>query len=241
METNNAGNNAESKNKTTVFHLIILDESGSMSHLTDATISGCNETLQCAKLQQEKYQDKQNTFISIYVFQSGAEIPSRYLVKNAKAAEVRRITKDDYCPQGLTPLYDAVGSTLIDLEAVASTHEDAHGIVTIITDGRENSSNRYRAADVARIIDRLKERGWIINFIGAGIDVTKESNVLHIDGCNAFRVDASAHGITGFYAEMNNAMSEEAELRNMQDDCLDIEERIECRKKRSMAFWKKRK
>ena len=35
--------------KTTVFNLIILDESGSMSDCTRATISGCNETINVAK------------------------------------------------------------------------------------------------------------------------------------------------------------------------------------------------
>ena len=40
----NTENNA-ANTKTTVFNLIILDESGSMGSLTNATISGCNETL----------------------------------------------------------------------------------------------------------------------------------------------------------------------------------------------------
>ena len=35
--------------KTTVFNLIILDESGSMSGLEKRTISGCNEVIQVAR------------------------------------------------------------------------------------------------------------------------------------------------------------------------------------------------
>ena len=35
------------------------------------------------------------------------------------------LTAKDYRPNGCTPLYDAVGETLTDLEAVAETHDDA--------------------------------------------------------------------------------------------------------------------
>ncbi len=229
-------NNAESKNKTTIFHLIILDESGSMSHLRQVTIDGCNRTIRTACEQQEKFKDSQRNFVSIYAFQGGTNVPSRYLVKNAKAEEVKKITERDYEPWGNTPLYDAIGSTLIDLEAVASTHDDAQGVVTIITDGYENSSSRYSAAAVAKIIDRLKELGWIINFIGAGIDVSEESQRLHVDQENAFSVGANAQEVHMVYNKLGKSMMDNAIELNDELE-FSVEKRRELRKGRSKKFF----
>ena len=84
----NTENNA-ANTKTTVFNLIILDESGSMDSLTNATISGCNETLSVIRAAQQQVGDRQRHLVSIYAFQSGA-VPSRYIIKNAPIANVLR-------------------------------------------------------------------------------------------------------------------------------------------------------
>ena len=79
-----------------------------------------------------------------------------------------------------------MGSTLTDLKAAADKCEDATGIVTIITDGYENSSTHYSLQKVAKMISSLKELGWTFNFIGANIDVDKVSQSLNIDNAMAF-------------------------------------------------------
>lgn len=176
--------------KTAVFNLIILDESGSMSSAWKQTITGCNETLNVARTLQKKHSDVQNSFVSIYAFQSGGTNPSRYLMKNQPTEKVQNITTEDYQPCGGTPLLDAIGSTLVDLRAVASTHTDSTAIVTIITDGWENSSVDYSWSQVASLISELKELGWTINFIGANIDVDQVANNLNIDNRMSFTSDA---------------------------------------------------
>ena len=180
--------------KTQIYNLIILDESGSMQSVTSQTVSGCRETIGTILSVQKKYSDTQEHFISIFSFQSG-EVPSRYLVKNLPAAagnfseeKVAELLKQ-YSPCGCTPLYDAIGSTLTDLKALASDKEDAVGSVTIITDGLENSSEYYSHDKVARMIEQQKEMGWNFNFIGANIDVVKVSLSLKIDNCLAFVED----------------------------------------------------
>lgn len=222
--------------KTTVFNLIILDESGSMSSLSHATISGCNETLAVAKNAAEKAGDERRFLASIYAFQSGGE-PSRYIVRNAPVESVNPISEHDYRPCGMTPLYDAVGTTLAELEAIADTHEDASAIVTIITDGYENSSRRFTAEKVARMIDRLKEKGWTFNFIGANIDVTKVSASLNID--NALAFTASASGTSDMFSTLNANMSECYDNFAQEAD-MTMEQRIESRKARSKGFFKKK-
>ena len=127
---------------TTIYDLIILDESGSMSTLTAQTISGCNETMQTIQAAQEQNSDVQKHLVSVYAFQSG-EVPSRYLIKNVPAEAAFGITRKDYKPNGCTPLYDAIGSCIADLKATIGDDKDSIGSITIITDGMENSSRRY--------------------------------------------------------------------------------------------------
>lgn len=191
------------RQKTTVFNLIILDESGSMHPTIEATISGCNETIQTAKLLQRENADIQNSFMSIYAFQSGST-PSRYICKNNAVLETKEITHTDYRPGGLTPLLDAVGSTLSDLQAVASTHENAMGIVTIITDGYENSSREYSYSMVKELIANLKEKGWTFNFIGANIDAATEAAKLNIDNHRQF--ESTAEGTKEMYDSYKTRM-----------------------------------
>ena len=167
--------------KTTVFNLIILDESGSMLPLRESTVSGCNEVLNVTRNAQKEAGDKRTNLVSIFCFQSDGNVPSRYIAKNEPAELVNDLTPDDYQPYGGTPLLDAVGSTLTDLKAAADKCEDATGIVTIITDGYENSSTHYSLQKVAKMISSLKELGWTFNFIGANIDVDKVSQSLNME------------------------------------------------------------
>ena len=76
-----------------------------------------------------------------------------YLFKPAGEERETRTASDDYDPWGSTPLNDAVGSTLADLKAIVRRAENAIGSVTIITDGEENSSEKYTTEKVACMIE----------------------------------------------------------------------------------------
>ena len=224
--------------RTKVFNLIILDESGSMDCVWAQTISNCNETLQTIFSAQKEFYATQDHFISIYTFQDAGPLKSRYLLRNRPIAEARMLTAKDYRPNGCSPLYDAVGETLTDLEAVAETHDDAVASVTIITDGEENSSRRYSGSDVAKIISRLKEKGWNFNIIGANIDVESLAKDLHID--NTLKWEQTQEGTSSMGKKLNEsqrsyyrAMAEEEQMP------MSMEEKISRRKMRNKHFFDK--
>lgn len=223
--------------KTKVFNLIILDESGSMSCVHQQTISNCNETIQSIRGTQSQFGDTQDHLISIYTFQNGG-VPSRYLLRNAPVAEAREITTRDYRPNGCTPLFDAVGTTLTDLEAIAETHDDAVASVTIITDGMENASKRYTGPDVAKLISRLKEKGWNFNLIGANIDVEELAARINIDNSYTFRqtTEGMKEMSTAFNLSRHTMFSRMHEEENPYTT---QEEKRKLRKQRSMSFFKK--
>ncbi len=228
--------------KSQIFNLIILDESGSMDCVTRQTISGCNETINTILSVQKKFAETQEHFVSIFAFQSGGNRPSRYIVKNVPADQVKHITNEDYAPCGCTPLYDAIGSTLADLKATTKASEDAIGSVTIITDGYENSSNHYTLEKVAKMIDALKELGWNFNFIGANIDVTEVSMSLNIDNAMAFEQDEAGtaemfakerRSREAYYSRMEDAnMEYNSRLAEPSGAMMSAEEKEELRKKR---------
>ena len=223
---------------TQIYNLIILDESGSMSYLTDQTISGCNETIQTIKSTQEQMGNSQQNYVSIYAFQSGR--PSRYIFKNVPASAAMEIGRKDYQPYGGTPLLDAVGSCLADMKATIGDRSDAIGSITIITDGEENSSTRYTLGQVARMISEFKERGWNFNFIGANIDVIKTAAAFNID--NHMEFSADAEGTKKMWEKERRAkMAFNERMRKVEEDCLfghiDEEERLRRLKEASKNYY----
>ncbi len=204
--------------KTEIYNLIILDESGSMSHVKRQTVSGCNETINTIRSAQEKFADTQTHYVSIYAFQANDKIPSRYLIKNQPIAAVSHISDEQYNPWGGTPLYDAVGVTLADLKAVVKDKEMAIGSVTIITDGMENASEYYTREKVAKMISALKEEGWSFNLIGANIDVQGTAASLNIDNALEFQQDEA--GTQAMFAhERSSRMAYYSRTSEVMADC----------------------
>lgn len=176
----------DSENKTdsisTVYNLIILDESGSMSRVTGQTISGCNETLN--GIRSSAAEDKEQLqFVSIYCFDT---TNSRYIIENTPIEKVKDLTSNDYCPNACTPLYDAIGNTVSRLKEIA-TNSDSIGKVIIITDGYENASQEWNHSSVVELIESLKKKGWLFTFMGANIDVEQTSRSLGIDSFMEFQ------------------------------------------------------
>lgn len=226
--------------KTTLFNLIILDESGSMSPMTQQTISGCNETLNTIRYAAKKNEETIRNLVSIYAFQNGGPVKSRYLVKNQDPKDVKDITSDNYEPWGNTPLLDAVGSTLTELKAIAATHEDASGIVTIMTDGYENSSTQYSWNQVANLISQLREMGWTINLIGANVDVNAMASKMNIANENSMAYQQTKEGTQEMWGKFSQSINarlvEEAEINAC---CAAPAERVAQRKKSSKGFFRR--
>jgi hypothetical protein len=223
------------KAKTTIFNLIILDESGSMSDARKATIAGCNETINVAKAATAANPDAFHSLMSIYAFQSGGPVASRYLLKNENTSNARHITEKDYEPYGATPLLDAIGDTLSELKTASETHEDATGVITIITDGFENDSHRYNWTQVAKMIAGLKEMGWTINLIGANIDLDTMGNALNIDNRMSFQ--NSNEGTKEMFDKFQDCVANSyCGYAAINEDTDDIQTRRERRKEAAKKF-----
>jgi len=99
--------------KTRIFNLLILDESGSMSSIEKQAVDSVNETLQGVRAAQKKYEDEQEHFVSFVTFNSDAV---KTVLDRVEASKVEDITPAQFNPACCTPLYDAIGQSVMELK-----------------------------------------------------------------------------------------------------------------------------
>lgn len=96
-------------NKTQIYNLVILDKSGSMESIRTEAINGYNETLASIKATQEEFSETQDHFISLAAFcNHGIDMIHNMTPIN----EAEKLTREKYSPCCLTPLFDAIGTTV---------------------------------------------------------------------------------------------------------------------------------
>lgn len=183
-----------------VFNLIVLDESGSMCGIVNATLSGLNETLQSIRLAQEKHPEQEH-FVTLMSFNSEGR---KFHYDCTPAKETGLFDGSKYEPCSCTPLYDAIGCGIARLRRLVT--DDDNVLVTIITDGLENDSHEYGYETITSLVDKLKSQGWMITYIGANQDAMKEARGLHID--NGLSFDATPTGVCAMFLEEQKARME---------------------------------
>ena len=164
-------------NETTRVHnLIIVDESGSMSVIQKQAFAGMNETLQTIRQMQAKHPSQEQR-VTLLTFDTGH---TTWHYDNAPAATTKDLAPEAYCPSGGTPLYDAIGKGIARVNA--RTQKGDHVLVTIITDGEENSSEEWTLRMVRNMIEKLKPQGWTFTLIGTdNLDVETMARSFAID------------------------------------------------------------
>ena len=193
----NMQNEQPSTHKANVHNLIIVDESGSMGHLREATLSGINETINTIKSAQKEFAETQSHTLTLVTFDSDNGINIRYHFGGAPIENVSEFK--NYHPHGCTPLYDAMGITLTSLLNNIKDDEKATAVVTVLTDGLENASREWDAQKLRQLISQLKERGWAFSYMGSAHNVKDVADLLSIDNVMEFSHDNLGAGNTWEY------------------------------------------
>jgi Mg-chelatase subunit ChlD len=172
------------KDTKRVFNLIIVDESGSMSIIRKQAFAGINETLQTVRKMQTKYPD-QMQLVTLVTFDSDH---TTWHFDNTLASDTKDLAWKDYNPGGCTPLYDAIGKAVSKVNA--QIDEEDNVLVTIITDGEENSSIEWTLKMVRTLIEKLKKQHWTFTPIGTdNLDVETMAHDFAIDEHLKFQQD----------------------------------------------------
>ena len=174
----------QNDSKKRVHNLIIVDESGSMSIIRKQAFTGMNETLQTVRQMQKKFPDQAQR-VTLLTFDSGH---TTWHYDDMPAIKTSDLSWKAYNPGGGTPLYDAIGKGISKVNA--QIEDGDHVLVTIITDGEENSSEEWTLKMVRTMIEKLKKQGWTFTLIGTdNLDVETMARSFAIDEHLEFHQD----------------------------------------------------
>lgn len=182
--------------------VFILDRSGSMSGLEADTIGGFNSLIEKQKKQEGE------ALVSTVLFDHEILV----LHDRVQLQTIRPMTDRDYTVRGCTALLDAVGGAI---HHIGNVHKYArpedvpeHTLFVITTDGMENASRRYSAAQVRQMIERQKERyGWEFLFLGANMDAVETAGHFGIAPDRAATYRQDSEGTKLNYEVLSDAIS----------------------------------
>ncbi len=195
-----------------VFNLIILDESGSMNSIKDATITGFNEVVQTIKGVQEQYPEQAHTIT--FVTFNGLGVKTH--LYNQSVSKLDEIDKESFRPNASTPLYDAIGESVNKLRLDVDKEEKKNVLVTILTDGYENASKEYTGAAIKSLIEEVKKQNWTFTYMGADHDVESVASSISIS--NTIKFQKSTSGMRDlFQRERKARMKYSGKLRRNED------------------------
>lgn len=199
------------ENKTMkIYNLIVLDESGSMSSIYNQALSGINEVINGIRQNQEKYPEQKH-FVSIVTFEGEGMSGVKTRRDCVPVGEVTDLTKKDYRPGGCTPLYDAMGKAISELDRKVEVGDGV--LVTIITDGMENSSQEYSGRAVKNLVAMQRKKGWTFAYIGANQDAVEVARDLNIQ--NAMNYDATPEGMVCMSMVFNESQAKFAKRMHL--------------------------
>lgn len=151
----------KAEEERTILINFVLDGSGSMQMIREATISGFNE------FKNDQAREEGNAFFTLTMFNTG-------FVTVCEAVPVREVPDLDftnYAPGGGTALYDAIGHTMRITDDFVAANKPDQVLFVIMTDGEENASQEFTRESVFKLIqDRQKLNDYEFIYMGANQD-----------------------------------------------------------------------
>jgi hypothetical protein len=179
---------------------VILDRTGSMESIRDDTIGGFN-----AFLGEQKKQPGKATLTLV---QFDSQDPYEVIHQVKTIQEVSELTRETYMPRASTPLLDAIGRGINDLEkCVADMKEDARPskiVFVVITDGQENASREFKRDQILKmILDKEKRYGWQFIFLSADLDAINDAINQGFQPAAAMAFDKTEDGTRNAWASVS--------------------------------------
>ncbi len=178
--------------------VIVLDRSGSMEVVREATIESFNQFISRQKAAPGE--------ASVYFVQFNTEYQVLFDKPIVDAPTLSYLT---YQPNGGTALYDAVGHTIDTIgqrfSALPEPQRPSKVIFVVLTDGEENSSRRYSQMMIAERIEHQGTKyGWEFVFLGANQDAVVTARGLAIPHRAAMSYKACPQGVVAAMDALND-------------------------------------
>lgn len=145
----------------TIHSYILLDRTGSMEPMWTEALSSVNAYADgLASLDGGPRVDAD---ITLAAFDAQDGLQFDVLRDGVDAEDWRKVTNREVTPRGMTPLYDAIGRIV----SLAEKDHPEKAVIVIMTDGEENSSTEMTKKSAKAALDRVRDKGWEVVFLGA--------------------------------------------------------------------------
>lgn len=202
--------------KKTSHIIFVLDDSGSMQSCRASTISGYNEYLNAQR--KDAKETGIPTFVSLYKF-DGSSV--KCVFDRTPAESVKDLDEKSYDPNGMTNLYDAIGGVMMQINTQLAANKKADRdsvIITILTDGHENSSRTFSNTTIKQMVEKAEGKNWGFMFLGANIDAFAAGNSLGFNVNNTMQYDTKSMGATMRSASAMTSRMKSAYAAGMSTD-----------------------
>ncbi|QGF20307.1 hypothetical protein SEA_SIXAMA_128 [Gordonia phage Sixama] len=175
---------------------ILIDRSGSMAYIEQATVTGLQEFLE----EQKKVPGDVKVTL--------ADFDTTYtkVFDNVSLDEAKKYKLE---PRGMTALYDGIGKLVTEkgAELRALDEKDRPGkvIVVILTDGAENASKEWTQDAVKELLKQQQDvYSWDVMFLGANIDAERVGASIGVAHSHSLTYGANATDVGTAFAAASN-------------------------------------
>jgi hypothetical protein len=184
---------------------VILDRTGSMESIREDTIGGFNAFL--------KQQKAEPGIATLTLVQFDSQDPYEVIHRFKPIGEIPELTRETYVPRASTPLLDALGRGINDLEAGLGElkEEDcpAKVVVVVVTDGQENSSREFRKDQIEKMVkERTEKSSWQFVFLSADLAAIGDAMAVGIHADAVLLFEKSGKGSGGAWASLSARTSD---------------------------------
>ena len=178
---------------------VLLDRTGSMETIRQDTIGGFNSFL--------KSQKETGGFSTMTLVQFDSQNPYEIIHDFKSLEEVPELTRKTYVPRASTPLYDAMGKAIIDLEqklaAMPEATRPTRVMLVIVTDGQENSSKEFDKKMVQKLIKEKQQKlDWQFVFLSADLDAMEDAMATGVKFGSSMMFDKTVAGIANAWLSL---------------------------------------
>jgi hypothetical protein len=175
---------------------ILLDRTGSMSDRWAEALSSVNAYAVALGEDEAPRPDLQvvvpkptlKTSVTLAVFDAQDGLQFDVLRRGVDPHGWKPVTSQEASPRGMTPLFDAMGQMM----ALAEKDNPKKAVIVIMTDGAENASREMTKLKVKASLDRARERGWEVVFLGADFSNFADASGVGVTASKSIAVDKSA-------------------------------------------------
>jgi len=175
-----------------------------MQDCVSTTVNGFNEQMQMIRSMKKKFPEQEflvslTTFNQDVYFDVDQADPDN-IKELVSAYNAQSWLRDNdniiYEPSGMTALYDAIGMSVKKIQKEAGeeiSNDKATVVVVILTDGHENSSVKYRYAQIQSMIKEMEQsENWTFSYLSNTPDAVEYAVKMNIKRENAIHYHKSS-------------------------------------------------